>query len=79
MQSVPESLLPMGKEKGIQQVCDSHKIALFITEAVTQITARQFSRGGACQILSLAFPLDKVFLTIARKKKFPFAELLDHQ
>lgn len=77
MKKIPQSDLPNGKEEGIEQVCYRNRYALFITYAVTQITARHYNEEKDCNILHFTNHLDKVFLTIASNKKFPFTDLFE--
>lgn len=79
MAHIPEDELPTDKEEGIDQVCENKKRALFITFAVTQLTADLASYEKACPIFHLQTPLDVIFLTIARKKYLPYSSLMDYR
>lgn len=79
MKPIPSDALPVGKEQGLNQVCDKGKTALFITFAVTQITAKQMEISRKCRILYFRKPLGTVFLTIGIRRNMPFSRLIANQ
>lgn len=66
------------KEDGVDQVCYKHKYALFITYAVTQITARDYSQEKGCNILHFSQHLDKLFITPSIKKEYVYGRLIEY-
>lgn len=77
----PESDFIKGKESGMDIICAKSRYAFFITFAAPQITAREISSDTSkrCNILWLRTPLDRVFLTMAKRKDLPYADLIDYE
>lgn len=81
MKNVPESQFIFKKEDGLDIICSKEKYAFFITFDIPVIAAEIYSDDPSrhCNILYLKSHLDSVFLSIVRRKNFPYADLIDTQ